>query len=305
MTTSLMQPGSPVYDRYLRQVLLNLTESQRQTFKSAWTVILRRLEEYEVILNVAVGDLAMASAPYQQAILFITNSRLLFGFREPGQKGTLVPLENTDIADFEMKKTGLFRKTFTLTIQYCEGNTARFAIKNGERVATEVITAVAQCHSAGQSLMDSDAPVPKTTPEHHTSAGDSVAFDQHGKATGRVAIYPGGKFQMALGEDADYTTLLTASFQVFANFLKDDHREVFAKWAGWKTGPWDGSQREFFALALMHHFHGMKSKGDSVPEALRPAVDELPANELRPLNRPLTDEIREMFNSMFDSSSKA
>ena len=132
-----------------------------------------------------------------------------------------------------------------------------------------------------------------------TPVEESQAFDKNGTISGTVTKTADGHNFMNLKPNADYTTLLVSSFIYFSNFLNDKDKALFASWAGFPEGPWSNVQREKFALALMHHFHDLKFAGTKIPEALKRAVAQLPTNTLPPLDKPLNDDIRQIFNYMF------
>jgi hypothetical protein len=131
--------------------------------------------------------------------------------------------------------------------------------------------------------------------------GDNVtwALDNKGNASGTVTKDSDGKTVIGLGPGADYTTLLTSSFIMFSNNLNDEEKEILVDWGVVPIGPWTAKQREKFALALMHHFHDLKESGAVVPEEFKKILELLPSNTLPPLNRPLTNEVRRLFNGLF------
>ena len=135
-------------------------------------------------------------------------------------------------------------------------------------------------------------------PAAPVQVSQSISISEEGKAAGTVTHYSNGKNSMEFGPNADFTTVLSSSFVMFAQFLSPPDRETFANWAGWSSESWTERQREAFALTLMHYLHELKAGGRTVPKAAEGAIQELPHDNLPPLDRPLADDVRHIFDKM-------
>jgi hypothetical protein len=125
------------------------------------------------------------------------------------------------------------------------------------------------------------------------------ALNKDGKIAGTVTQQPDGKTLIEVKPGSDYTSIMFSSCIMFSNFLSDQEKEIFANWGGLPINEWARCHREKFALALMHHFHDLKESDAPMPEEMKEAFNNLPINTLPKLDRPLTNEIRRIFNRQF------
>ena len=141
----------------------------------------------------------------------------------------------------------------------------------------------------------------ETLPPAPHVVGGARSCDK-GKFAGKVRRDPDGSNVIQVGPNASFD-LCTSLFALLSDNLKDEDRVIFARWTGLSPSPWTDQHRETFVLALTHHFHDLKKRGVAVPNALKGAVEQIiatfPPNMLPPLDRPLTNEVRDMFNRMF------
>ena len=152
------------------------------------------------------------------------------------------------------------------------------------------------------SIKSADIKNKKPPSYRKVGTGDNVtwAFNREGKVSGRVTREPEGKTVIGLGPNADFTTGLMATLISFTYHLKDEEKKILADWGVVPAGQWTAKHREKFALALMHHFCDLKESGALVPDEFKGVLERLPSGkELPPLDRPLTNEVRRLFNGLF------
>ena len=125
------------------------------------------------------------------------------------------------------------------------------------------------------------------------------AINSRGDVAGSVEKDEDGRTVITASRDADGSTLLFSLFLVMAESLPKNAC-AFLDWAGFSK-PLNPKEREYFALAVMQHFHDAKANPDSVPPAIRECIANLPDASLPSLHRPLTAEVRLFFNSLFES----
>ncbi len=130
----------------------------------------------------------------------------------------------------------------------------------------------------------------------------SMAIGRDGNVAGKVIRNTNGKSSIILDNKdgkCDFMALLFSMFIVFSDNLNDEDKQIFTKWTGLPLSPWSQTHREIFALALMHHLHELKETAALVPDALQGAMEMFPPNLLPPLEKPLSNDIRRLFNKIF------
>ena len=137
---------------------------------------------------------------------------------------------------------------------------------------------------------------------HHppqVPVAQSRLFNRDGQVGGVAILDPNGRMGcQSFGQRGDATAGFSFVFILYAHHLKDEQRDIFAKWADFPAGPLDASQCETFALAVMHYCRSLKEAGLAGPKLLLDMFDSVPS-VLPPLDKPLTDEVRQMFYSLF------
>ncbi len=127
----------------------------------------------------------------------------------------------------------------------------------------------------------------------------AAAINESGDVGGTVDHLSDGRNIIRVGEKADFSSMLTSLFIVFSNDIKPEDKILFSSWAGLPSDAWTSLHREAFAIAMIHHCYDLKESGAIVPGALRGLLSQLPPKSLQPLERPLTNEIRRIFNGLF------
>jgi hypothetical protein len=132
-----------------------------------------------------------------------------------------------------------------------------------------------------------------------TATTDIVTINQSGEVAGSVKRMPNGRHTIIAGEKPDISSLLMSMCFIFAEDLNIDQRLIFARWVHLPAGIWSQSHREAFSHALLHFFMEVKTQGGNLPPSLLNALKTFPPQALAPLQYPLTNEIRELFSSLF------
>jgi len=133
--------------------------------------------------------------------------------------------------------------------------------------------------------------------KHNTDYTNALNSD--GKVSGKVIHHADGRSTIEIGNNSDSVTMLISLFIIFADHLNENEKIAFVTWANLPLSPWSQLHREKFALALMHHLLESKETAALVPEALKDAIELISACSLPSLDKPLTNEMRKLFNLMF------
>jgi len=123
------------------------------------------------------------------------------------------------------------------------------------------------------------------------------SIDASGSLAGSVIIENDGTRTMEFRQVSDPTAFLFSFFLIVADDLPKG-RKCFSDWAGFPD-LWGARHKEYFAIAMMHYFRESKHKPSNAPVAIRNAVEKMPEQNLPPLHRPLTEEVKTFFGSLF------
>jgi hypothetical protein len=195
-------------------------------------------------------------------------------------------------------RNGFFRKTVT-AIRY-------FTLELGNESAKEVF------------ICEWTSPVPKPARVNHGKIVTpdprlflsrvkqivqdhiTTVINSEGAVAGSVQKDDSGRSTITVPPNSDYTSFLFSTFIIIADSLDElpVDRSIFTKWAGFPD-TWTSNHKQYFALAMLQHFDDAKKELDRIPSAIRDSISKLPEVNLPALHRPLTEEVRQFFNSLF------
>jgi hypothetical protein len=128
-----------------------------------------------------------------------------------------------------------------------------------------------------------------------------TTLDLHGRPAGSVTRLNDGRHMISAGPSADSTTLLMSMFVVFADELTLEQRVAFSRWADLPSHAWAQAHREAFALAMLHYFREVAESGGNLPPEVESAAGRLLGSQHLPLlARPISREVRRIFESLFN-----
>jgi tetratricopeptide (TPR) repeat protein len=132
----------------------------------------------------------------------------------------------------------------------------------------------------------------------------SLALNASGELVAAAVRMPDGRYiQKAVKGQPNSLWYSTAL--VFAHKLKAEDRIVFCRWAGLQEHEWTASHIELCALVMMHYFCTANELDPSAPDAIRNAAKFIVRDQLPPLDRPLNDEIKTIYNRAFGGGAGA
>jgi ankyrin repeat protein len=117
---------------------------------------------------------------------------------------------------------------------------------------------------------------------------------------GYVKIFQDGRTQIVLNKDySDKDTFIMAMFIVFSTYLSKLEKAPFAQWAGLSIENWSGQHYSYFGISIMHYFYEIKNKDTDLPITLKRLLSScLIENNLSPLNKPLSPDVRRLFDGL-------
>lgn len=127
----------------------------------------------------------------------------------------------------------------------------------------------------------------------------SSIYNKHGEITGSVTKNLNGRHTIVAEKNADMNSILMSLCLIFANDLSENQRVIFSKWAHLPHDSWSPVHQQSFAQALLHYFMEAKVHGGKLPASVLKALQSFPPQALIELKYPLTQEIRNLFSSMF------
>ncbi|TVL97529.1 MAG: hypothetical protein CV087_22240 [Candidatus Brocadia sp. WS118] len=126
-----------------------------------------------------------------------------------------------------------------------------------------------------------------------------VTLNQSGDLTTKVVKDPSGRYKVLFTDKSDINSLVYSIALIAAQELKTQDRFLFCRWAGLPENEWTSSHIDMCALAIMHYICDAKESSSPLPEAVREAARFLTRDRLPDLDRPLSEQVRSLFNRMF------
>ena len=126
-------------------------------------------------------------------------------------------------------------------------------------------------------------------------------YDRDGTIVGSVRRGADDRYTILANDGADVSAMLMSICLIFAGErdVSEDQRLRFSLWGHLPTDAWTETHQQAFALALIHYFMEVRTRGGTLPPGVLKAPQVFPPQALQNLRHPLTDEIRSIFESMF------
>lgn len=159
------------------------------------------------------------------------------------------------------------------------------------------------CYKLAEEIAESVESRPSKNAGSNTlsrNGNEEVAnsFDSDGKPSSTVTRDGTGKTTIRLNENSDSTSLLSSSMIMWADMISQDQKAAFSRWAQLPMNQWNSGHKKMFALAMMHHVHNLAASDSLTPEGKLMLLGSLSANSLPALPKPLTREVRGIFQSI-------
>ena len=103
---------------------------------------------------------------------------------------------------------------------------------------------------------------------------------------------------MHVSSKTNFVSLMMMTGAVFAEDLSDEDRDTFSRWSALPLGNWGAAHGQAYGLAYVNWLAEVGVDPDQasrLPEETRKTAELLKDEDIPPLDRPLTDEVRAVF----------